>query len=162
MPPFRVTALAGVIAGALLLYWFIQKTRLGIQIRALAGDEKLAQVSGINPLATTVLIWFIAGLAGGAAGAFYGVGATARPMLGWGKFLYILLAVLVGGSKGLRGVIIAGLGMGILISGLTQFFGRLHPRALPGQGLYAEIIVIVLFMILLKVRGNRMSEAGKV
>jgi branched-chain amino acid transport system permease protein len=154
VPPFRVTALAGVLAGAIFLYWFIQKTRLGIQIRALAGDEKLAQVSGINPLAVTVLIWFIAGMAGGAAGAFYGVGATARPMLGWGKFLYILLAVLVGGAKGLRGVIIAGLGMGVLVSGLTM--------AIQGQGLYAEIIVVILFMILLKVRGNRMSEAGKV
>ena len=154
VPPFRLTALAGVIAGALNLYWFIQKTRLGVQIRALAGDEKLAQVSGINPLAVTVLIWFIAGLAGGAAGAFYGVGASVRPLLGWGKFLYILLAVLVGGAKGLRGAIIAGLGMGVLISGLTL--------AIQGQGLYSEIIVIVLFMILLKVRGNRMSEAGKV
>ena len=163
VPPFRVTALAGVIAGALLLYWFIQKTRLGIKIRALAGDEKLAQVSGINPLATTVLLWFIAGLAGGAAGAFYGVGATARPMLGWGKFLYILLAVLVGGSKGLRGVIIAGLGMGVLISGLTIFMNySFIPEHFRGQGLYAEIIVLLFFMILLKIRGNRMSEAGKV
>jgi len=154
VPPFRVTALAGVIAGALILYWFIQKTRLGIQIRALAGDEKLAQVSGINPLAVTVLIWFIAGLAGGAAGAFYGVGATARPLLGWSKFLYILLAVLVGGAKGLRGVIIAGLGMGVLLSGLTL--------AIKGQGLYSEILVVVLFIVILKLRGNRMSEAAKV
>lgn len=154
VPPFRVTALAGVVAGALILYWFIQKTRLGIQVRALAGDEKLAQVSGINPLAVTVLIWFIAGLAGGAAGAFYGVGATARPMLGWSKFLYILLAVLVGGARGLRGVIIAGLGMGVLISGLTL--------GIRGQGLYSEILVLVLFIVILKVRGNRMSEAAKV
>ncbi|MFH1329232.1 MAG: branched-chain amino acid ABC transporter permease [Actinomycetota bacterium] len=152
--PFRLTALASVIAASLILYWFIQKTRLGIQIRALAGDEQLAQVSGINPLAVTALIWFIAGMAGGAAGAFYGVGATARPMLGWSKFLYILLAVLVGGAKGLRGVIVAGLGMGILISGLTM--------GIRGQGLYAEIIVIALFMVILKLRGNRMSEEGKV
>ena len=53
-------------------------------------------------------------------------------------------------------MIIAGLGMGVLISGL-------HAGVSGAQGqLYAEIIVIVLFMILLKVRGNRMSEAGKV
>lgn len=154
VPPFRVTALAGVVAGALILYWFIQKTRLGIQIRALAGDEKLAQVSGINPLAVTLLIWFIAGLAGGAAGAFYGVGASVRPLLGWSKFLYILLAVLVGGARGLRGVIVAGLGMGVLISGLTL--------AIKGQGLYSEILVVLLFIIILKLRGNRMSEAAKV
>ncbi|MBN2113381.1 MAG: branched-chain amino acid ABC transporter permease [Acidimicrobiia bacterium] len=154
VPPFRVTALAGVVAGALILYWFIQKTRLGIQIRALAGDEKLAQVSGINPMAVTVLIWFIAGVAGGAAGAFYGVGASVRPLLGWSKFLYILLAVLVGGARGLRGVIVAGLGMGVLLSGLTL--------AIKGQGLYSEILVVLLFIIILKLRRNRMSEAAKV
>lgn len=154
VPPFRVTALAGVVAGALILYWFIQKTRLGIQIRALAGDEKLARVSGINPMAVTVLIWFIAGVAGGAAGAFYGVGASVRPLLGWSKFLYILLAVLVGGARGLRGVIVAGLGMGVLISGLTL--------AIKGQGLYSEILVVLLFIIILKLRRNRMSEAAKV
>jgi branched-subunit amino acid ABC-type transport system permease component len=152
--PFRLTALASVVAAAIILYWFIQKTRLGVQIRALAGDEKLAQVSGINPLAVTVLIWFIAGMAGGAAGAFYGVASTVRPYLGWSKFLYILLAVLVGGARGLRGVIVAGLGMGVLLSGITL--------AIRGQGLYSEIIVVALFMVILKLRGNRMSEAGKV
>ena len=163
VPPFRLVALGGVMAGALILYWFIQKTRLGIQIRALAGDEKLAQVSGINPMAVTVLIWFIAGMAGGAAGAFYGVGATARPALGWAKFLYILLAVLVGGARGLRGVIIAGLSMGVLISGLTQILSYdFIPEAMRGQSLYAEMLVILFFMLLIKFRGSRMSEAAKV
>jgi branched-chain amino acid transport system permease protein len=161
--PFRLTALASVVAASLLLYWFIQKTRLGVQIRALAGDENLAQASGINPMFVTVLIWFIAGMAGGAAGAFYGVGATARPYLGWSKFLYMLLAVLVGGARGLGGVIAAGLGMGVLISGLTIALSYdIMPEAIRGQGLYAEILVIALFMVLLKLRGSRMSEAGKV
>ena len=61
---FRLLALASVAVLALLLYWFIQRTGLGLQIRSLASDEDLAQVSGIRPLAVTVLIWFIAGVAG--------------------------------------------------------------------------------------------------
>jgi len=69
---FRLLALASVAVLALLLYWFIQRSGLGLQIRALASDEDLAQVSGIRPLAVTVLIWFIAGVAGGLAGAFLG------------------------------------------------------------------------------------------
>ena len=40
-----------------------KKNRL--QIRALANDEDLAQVSGIRPLAVTVLIWFLAGVVSG-------------------------------------------------------------------------------------------------
>ena len=67
---FRLLALASVAVVAMALYLVIQRSNLGLQIRALASDEDLAQASGIRPLFVTVLIWFIAGLAGGMAGAF--------------------------------------------------------------------------------------------
>jgi branched-subunit amino acid ABC-type transport system permease component len=154
--PFRLTALGITLAIALVLYWFIRKSRLGVQIRALAGDEKLAQVSGINPLAVTVLIWFLAGVAGGIAGAFYGVNTSCRAWLGWDQFLFILLVVLIGGAKGIGGVIIAGLATGVALS-----FLELAP-GLNTTPVYAQVIVIALFMVILKVRGSRLAEAGKV
>jgi branched-chain amino acid transport system permease protein len=154
--PFRLTALAAALAIALALYWFIRRSRLGVQIRALAGDEQLAQVSGINPLAVTVLIWFLAGVAGGAAGAFYGVNTSCRAWLGWDQFLFILLVVLIGGAKGIGGVFFAGLGTGVLLSFLELMPG------LNTTPVYAQVIVIFLFMVILKIRGNRLLEAGKV
>jgi branched-subunit amino acid ABC-type transport system permease component len=150
---FRLLALGSVLILALLLYWFIQRSSYGLQIRALASDEDLAQVSGIRPLAVTVLIWFIAGVAGGLAGAFYGVGSSVAPLLGWRQFLFILLVVLVGGAKNIGGVIIAGVGTGVALAAMTLQFG---------QVLYAQLILIVGFMIILKVRGRRITEAGKV
>jgi branched-subunit amino acid ABC-type transport system permease component len=150
---FRLLALGSVLILALLLYWFIQRSSYGLQIRALASDEDLAQVSGIRPLAVTVLIWFIAGVAGGLAGAFYGVGSSVAPLLGWRQFLYILLVVLVGGAKNIGGVIIAGVGTGVALAAMTLQFG---------QVLYAQLILIVGFMIILKVRGRRITETGKV
>jgi branched-subunit amino acid ABC-type transport system permease component len=154
--PFRLIALASALGIALALYWFIRKSKLGVQIRALAGDEKLAQVSGINPLATTVLIWFLAGMAGGLAGAFYGVNTSCRAWLGFDQFLFILLVVLIGGAKGIGGVIIAGLGTGVLLSFLELMPG------LNTTPVYAQVITIALFMVILKLRGNRLTEAGKV
>ena len=154
--PFRLTALGTTLGLALLLIWFIRKSRLGVQIRALAGDEKLAQVSGINPLAVTVLIWFIAGMAGGLAGAFYGVNTSCRAWLGWDQFLFILLVVIIGGAKGIGGVFIAGLATGVVISFLELVPG------LNATTVYAQVIVIALFMVILKARGNRLLEAGKV
>jgi branched-chain amino acid transport system permease protein len=154
--PFRLIALLTALALALLLYWFIKKSRLGVQIRALSADEKLAQVSGINPLTTAVLIWFVAGMAGGTAGAFYGVNTSCRAWLGWDQFLFIFLVVLLAGKKGLGGVIAAGLGFGIVLS-----FFELMPGTNASPA-YAQVIVIVLFMVLLKVRGRVLSEAGKV
>lgn len=150
---FRILAVVSVAVLALLIYWFIQRSRFGLQIRALASDEELAQVSGIKPLTVTTLIWFIAGVAGGLAGAFYGVGSSVRPWLGWEEFLFILLVVLVGGAKNIRGVIIAGVATGVALAALTLQFG---------QALYSRLALIIAFMIVLKVRGNPMAEAGKV
>lgn len=150
---FRLIALASVAVLALALYWFIQRSRLGLQIRALASDEDLAQVSGIRPLLVTVLIWFVAGLAGGLAGAFYGVGSSVAPLLGWRQFLLILLVVLVGGARSIRGVIFAGIATGVALAAMTLQFG---------QVLYAQLVLIVAFVVILKVRGSQFAEAGKV
>jgi branched-subunit amino acid ABC-type transport system permease component len=150
---FRLLALGSVAILALLLYWFIQRTSYGLQIRALASDEDLAQASGIRPLAVTVLIWFLAGVAGGLAGAFYGVGSSVAPLLGWRQFLFFLLVVLVGGAKNIGGVIIVGACMGVALAGMTLLFG---------QVLYAQLVLILGFMIILKLRGGHIAEAGKV
>lgn len=150
---FRLLAVASVAVLALLIYWFLQRSSYGLQIRALASDESLAKVSGIRPLTVTAMIWFLAGVAGGLAGAFYGVGSSVRPWLGWEEFLFILLVVLVGGSKNIRGVIIAGVATGVAMAALTLEFG---------QALYSRLALIVAFMIVLKLRGNRFAEAGKV
>src|SRR5215207_673137 len=146
---FRILAVVSVAVLAVLIYWFIQRSRVGLQIRALASDEELAQVSGIKPLTVTTLIWFIAGVAGGLAGAFYGVGSSVRPWLGWEEFLFILLVVLVGGAKNIRGVIIAGVATGVALAALTLQFG---------QALYSRLALIIAFMIVLKVRGNPLAE----
>ncbi len=150
---FRLVALASVAVLAMGLYWFIQRSRVGLQIRALASDENLAQVSGIRPLAVTVLIWFIAGVAGGLAGAFYGVQSSVAPLLGWRQFLFILLVVLVGGTWGLRGVIVVGVATGIALAAMTLSFE---------QTLYAQLVLIIGFMIVLKIRGRRLTETAKV
>jgi branched-subunit amino acid ABC-type transport system permease component len=151
--PFRLVAFASVIALALALYWFIQRSSYGLQIRALASDEDLAQASGIRPLFVTVLIWFIAGVAGGLAGAFYGVGSNVAPLLGWRQFLFFLLVVLVGGARNIRGVIIAGLATGVALAAMTLDFG---------QTLYAQALLIGAFIVILKVRGRRLAGTGKV
>jgi branched-chain amino acid transport system permease protein len=150
---FRLLAVTGVVLLALLLYALIQRSRYGLQIRALASDEELAQVSGIRPLAVTVLIWFLAGVAGGLAGAFYGVTSSVAPLLGWRQFLLILLVVLVGGSWGLGGVIAVGLATGIALTAMALTFG---------QVLYAQLALIVGFVVILKWRGRRLAESVKV
>jgi len=150
---FRLVAVLSVAILSLLLYLFIQRTSFGLQIRALASDEKLAQVSGIRPLTVTVMIWFLAGLAGGLAGAFIGVGSSVDPLLGWHEFLFIMLVVLVGGIWGLGGVIVVGVATGIALTAMELRLGQVY---------YAELILIVAFIALLKWRGRRLTATAKV
>ena len=150
---FRLLALVSVGVLSLLLYLFIQRTDYGLKIRALASDEDLARVSGIRPLVVTVLIWFIAGVAGGLAGAFYGVGASVSPLLGWRQFLLILMVALVGGSWGLGGVIAVGVGTSVALAAMALALD---------QVLYAQLALIVAFVVVLKIRGARRAETGKV
>lgn len=150
---FRLLALLTVALLALLLYLFIQRTDYGLQIRALASDEQLAKVSGIRPLVVTVMIWFIAGVAGGLAGAFLGVGSSVSPLLGWRQFLFILLVVLVGVRWGIGGVIVVGVAAVIALTAMALTFDQI---------LYAQLFLIVAFVILLKWRGRRLTETAKV
>jgi branched-subunit amino acid ABC-type transport system permease component len=150
---FRIVALASVLILAVSLYLFIQKSSYGLQIRALASDEGLAQASGIRPLFVTTLIWFIAGVAGGLAGAFYGVNSNVSYLLGWRQFLFIFLVVMVAGRKSIGSVIIAGAATGIALAALNLKLS---------QSLYAQLVLILAFMVILKVRGRRMAETGKV
>jgi branched-chain amino acid transport system permease protein len=150
---FRLVALVTVGLLALLLYLFIQRTDYGLQVRALASDEQLAKVSGIRPLVVTVMIWFIAGVAGGLAGAFLGVGSSVSPLLGWRQFLFILLVVLVGVRWGIGGVIVVGVAASIALTAMALSFSQI---------LYAQLFLIVGFVILLKWRGRRLTETAKV
>ncbi|MCJ7709936.1 MAG: branched-chain amino acid ABC transporter permease, partial [Chloroflexi bacterium] len=142
---FRLLALASVAVLSLVLYLFIQRTSYGLKVRALASDEDLARVSGIRPLAVTVMIWFIAGVAGGLAGAFYGVGSSVSPLLGSRQFLLILMVALVGGSWGLGGVILVGVGTSVALVAMALQFD---------QVLYAQLVLIIAFVVILKVRGT--------
>jgi branched-subunit amino acid ABC-type transport system permease component len=150
---FRLLALIGVAVLAVALYLFLQRSSYGLKIRALASDEDLAQVSGIRPLAVTILIWFIAGLAGGLAGAFLGVGSNVSPLLGWRQFLLILMIVLVGGGWGLRGVFVVGLVTSVALASMALQFDQL---------LYGQLVLIVVFIAALKVRSMRRIETAKV
>lgn len=150
---FRIVAFLTVVLLSLLLFLFIQKSRYGLQVRALASDEQLAQASGIRPLVVTVMIWFIAGVAGGLAGAFLGVGSSVAPLLGWRVFLTILLIVLVGMRWGIGGVILVGVAAGIALTAMALSFD---------QVLYAQLVLIVGFIVLLKWRGKRLTETAKV
>jgi len=152
VPSYLVLAVVSVAVLATAIYQFIRRTSYGLQIRALAGNEGLAMATGVRPLSVTLLIWFVAGLAGGLAGSFYGVGSAVVPLLGARQLLLILLIVLVGGIWDLIGVLWVGVATGIALSAMT----------LQWNSQIAQLILIIVFLGILRFRGGRLSAGSKV
>lgn len=124
------------------LYLFIYKTNYGEIMRALADNEELAMISGINPIKVSILVWFLSGVAGGLAGIFYGVFSWVNSSLGWSQILIILMVAIVGRVGDVRGALIAGAVVGIITTAV----------ALKTVPLYGMITLLIIFIAILKFR----------
>ena len=141
----QLTALVLVAVITVALYLFIYRTNYGEMMRGLANNEVLAMVSGINPVKVSVLIWFLAGVAGGLAGLFYGVFSFVSTLLGWKLVLIIIMVTIVGGIGNVRGALIASIGAGIITAAVT----------LVTKPLYGEVILLLVFIVVLRLKKVR-------
>jgi branched-subunit amino acid ABC-type transport system permease component len=135
----QLIALVLVALVALALAAMIYRTRLGEQMRGLANNHDLAVASGINPHRTSVIIWFVAGCAGGLSGVFGGVFSAVTPYMGWNMILVTIMVAIVAGIGSVRGAVLASIAAGVLTAFATQFTGPLH----------AEVALLVAFICVL-------------
>lgn len=141
----QIAALVIVAFIAAGLIWMIYRSSLGEQMRGLANNQTLAVASGINPHKTSIAIWFVAGVAGGLAGTFLGVFSNVTPQIGWNLILIIVMVTIVGGVGSVKGAILAS----ILAGTVTAFI------TLVAQPLYAEVVLLVAFIIVLGIRRGK-------
>ena len=122
--PYPVYRLAVIIVGALTvlgLYLLVQRTRLGMWIRAGASDREMIGALGVNISRLYTVIFglgaVLAGLAGVVAGPFIAVQS------GMGESILILtfVVIVIGGIGSIRGAVV-----GSLLVGLTDTLGRAY------------------------------------
>ncbi len=141
----QLTCIGLVVIISIGLYILIYRTNYGEMTRALADNEQLAMVSGINPTRFSILIWFIAGTAGGLAGIFYGAFSFVSSSLGWNLILIVIMVTIVGGIGSVRGALIASACAGIVASAIT----------LVSKPLYGQVALLLIFIAILKLRKGR-------
>ena len=129
--------LAIVIFGVVVL--FFQRTRTGLQMRAIAEDHQLARVRGIPVGFVFIVTWAIAAMIAAAGGILLGdrLGIS-LPLADMG--LKAFPAVLLGGLDSIPGAIVGGLIIGVaeaLAGGLID----------PAVGQIAPFIVLLLVLI---------------
>jgi ribose transport system permease protein len=146
---FGVPVAALVVLGALLLWFLLAATRLGIAIYAVGADENAAHLSGLAVRRTKLLAFVLAGLAYGFAGYMLSAQTgSGDPRASDGLLLFMYAAVAIGGTSlmgGRGGVFGSVVGAGILTVMQKMLF------ALGAASFYTDVFsgIIMLVAILI-------------
>lgn len=95
------------------LHLFLTHTRTGIAIRAGVSDMTMCSLMGVNLDRLIAIVFFLAGIFGGAAGVFLGIKYLVYPTMGWVTNKAYIAAV-IGGLGSLPGALLGGLILGVL------------------------------------------------
>jgi urea transport system permease protein len=138
--PFNRIVIIGFALVVVLITWLvIQRTRLGLYIRAVTQNRRMAACVGIRTWQIDCYAFAfgagIAGLGGCALSQVSNVG----PDLGQSYIIDSFMAVVLGGVGQLIGTIVGALGLGILSKLIEPFWGAVLAKI-------AILVLIVLFI----------------
>lgn len=103
-----ITAILFVIIG-IVIWYVMQKTRLGRAIRAVADDEEVTKTMGINTEKIISKVFLIGGAIGGLAGVMIGLDTGMDPNIGFNLLLKAVIACIIGGVGNIYAAIVGAL-----------------------------------------------------
>jgi branched-chain amino acid transport system permease protein len=124
---------------------FVNRTKWGVAMRAVAQDRETASLMSINVNKVIVLTFFIGSALGGATGVLFAQQyGTIDPYIGYILGLKAFTAAVLGGIGNIRGAMFGG-----LIIGLLEMFASANLGLLTNGSFGAEYKDVFSFMILI-------------
>ena len=134
------TLLAGVL-GSILLYLLIQKTRLGLAMKATSENLPAAQTLGIPARTILAVSWGLAAILGVLAGLFLAPALILDPFFMLEPFLKGFAGAILGGMNSLPGAIVGGLLIGVVENLCGGYVSLEFKNTVP----FLIIILVLLF-----------------
>ncbi|HEY8070318.1 MAG TPA: branched-chain amino acid ABC transporter permease [Burkholderiales bacterium] len=166
-PVYRLLIIVVGLVVALLLWFVVSRTRLGMLIRAGASNRDMVAALGVNiRLLYTLVFGFgaaLAGLAGLLAGPIYSV----QPGMGELILIQVFVVIVIGGIGSIRGAL-----AGALIVGMVDTLGRaflkpilatvISPTAAETAGpALASMLIYLLMAVVLAFRPAGLFPAAR-
>jgi len=149
-PAYRLFLVAVIAAVLVALYFFLERTNIGLIIRAGSRDPLMVRALGIDLGRVWLVVFGIGTALAGLAGILAGPMRGAEAEMGVTMVIESFVVIVVGGMGSLLGAVVAGLLIGQVV-GLTTLF---VPKV-------AEIMVFVVMAVVLLVRPSGLfGEAG--
>src|SRR5690349_2831059 len=137
-PTYRIVLFLGAVVIGILLWWLLNRTRVGMMIRAGVDDRAMLAASGVNVQLVFAITFAIgAGLAG-FAGVVGGTALSISPGEDVRYLLASLVVVIVGGMGS-----VIGAAYGALLIGLAEQFGLAYA---PTYGIVFTFVIMVLVL----------------
>ncbi|PHR18742.1 MAG: urea ABC transporter permease subunit UrtB [Hoeflea sp.] len=127
-----------------LLLFVLNKTRLGLEVRAVTQNPRMASSMGINPDRINMLTFGLGSGIAGIAGVAIGLFAKVTSELGSGYIVQSFMTVVVGGVGNIWGTL-AGAGMIGSLQKVIEFFN-------PSNTLAAQTYMIIFIIIFIQFR----------
>lgn len=158
------TQLAVIISAIVImigLYLFVEKTKTGRAIRAVAEDKEIAALMGIDVDRSIILTFVVGGMMAGAAGLLYALAFTQVYFLtGFLPGIKAFTAAVLGGIGNIPGAMLGGLVLGIVESYGPVVLGGLgvtSPHQLKDMVAFTVLILVLIFRPS-GLLGERLSE----
>jgi len=149
-----------VIITFVIIWIFLEHSRMGRHIYAIGGNPQAARVSGINVDRTLVIAYALCGLMAGFAGLLLaGRTNSGYPDAGTGDELVAISAVVIGGASffGGRGTVL-GVFAGVLVIGMLRNLLNLSNVQVFWQQVLIGVVIIAV--VAFDVLRRRVSAAG--
>jgi branched-chain amino acid transport system permease protein len=139
-PVYRLFASAACIVVAVAMYFVVNRTRLGMMIRAGASNRDMVRGLGID-IRRLYRIVFAGGVALAAlAGMIAAPMSSVYPGMGGSVLIICFVVVVIGGIGSIWGALIAS-----LLVGFVDTFGKVFFAEYSGIGIYLLMAVILLW-----------------
>jgi branched-chain amino acid transport system permease protein len=137
-PTYRIVLLLTAVVIGFLLWWFLNRTRIGMMIRAGVDDRAMLAASGVNVQLVFAITFAIGAGMAGFAGVVGGTALSISPGEDTRYLLASLVVVIVGGMGS-----IAGAAVGALLIGLAEQFGLAYA---PTYGIVFSFVIMALVL----------------
>lgn len=134
-----VLMVAGVIL-LLLLFAFLDRTYLGKATRTVFQDETGSLLVGVDPRKIRTLVFVLSSTVAAIAGVLFGLVATIRVADGFEFTIFALIVAIVGGVRNIKGAVVSGLILGLVITYANFFIGSYVATLI----LFGTAIVVLL------------------
>lgn len=155
-PSYRLLVIAAGLAVAAGLYLLINRTRIGMLVRAGATNRDMVRALGVDIRLLYTAVFALGALLAGFAG--YVTSPISATQVGMGEqiLLATLVVVVVGGVGSIKGAFIAGLGLGMFDTLMRAFLPDLLRLVMPpadadalGASISAMGIYLAMTLVLL-------------